>query len=75
MTMLVRLAPGGTIARHRHAQIEELYVMEGSCICAGELLEPGDYHRAEAGSVHPVTYGELGCLALVITSSRNEPIR
>jgi anti-sigma-K factor RskA len=73
MTLLVRLAPGGTVAGHRHAQIEELYVLEGSCVCAGELLEAGDYHRAEASSVHPVTYSERGCLALVITSSRNEP--
>ncbi|MFO0765789.1 MAG: cupin domain-containing protein [Nitrospiraceae bacterium] len=48
MTMLVRLAPGGTIAAHRHAQVEEFYVLEGSCIAAGQSLKAGDYHRAEA---------------------------
>ncbi|MEK6801706.1 MAG: cupin domain-containing protein [Nitrospirota bacterium] len=72
-TMLLRLAPGGELAAHRHRQVEEFYVLEGSCICAGELLQAGDYHRAEAGSVHPITSSEQGCLALVMTSTQNEP--
>lgn len=74
-TMLLRLAPGGTLIGHRHPQVEEFYVLEGSCLCAGEFLQVGDYHRAEAGTVHPVTSSEQGCLALVMTSSKNEPIR
>lgn len=74
-TMLLRLAPGGTLIGHRHPQVEELYVLEGSCLCAGEFLQVGDYHRAEAGTIHPVTSSEQGCLALIMTSSKNEPIR
>ncbi len=74
MTALVRLAPGARFAAHRHAQVEELYVLEGNCLCAGEFLQAGDYHRAEAQSVHPVTSSEQGCLALVMTSSHNEPV-
>ena len=74
-TMLLRLAPGGTLIGHRHPQVEEFYVLEGSCLCAGELLQVGDYHRAEVGTVHSVTSSEQGCLALVMTSSKNEPIR
>jgi quercetin dioxygenase-like cupin family protein len=72
-TMLLRLAPGGTLVAHRHPQVEELYVLEGSCLCAGEFLQVGDYHRAEAGTVHPITSSEQGCLALVMASSKNEP--
>ena len=72
-TMLLRLAPGGALVAHRHRQVEEFYVLEGSCICAGEFLQAGDYHRAEAGSVHPITSSEQGCLALVMTSTQNEP--
>ncbi len=75
MTMLLRLAPGGTLVGHRHPQVEELYVLEGSCLCAGEFLQVGDYHRAEARTIHPVTSSEQGCLALVMTSSKNEPVR
>lgn len=74
-TMLLKLAPGGTLISHRHPQVEEFYVLEGSCICAGEFLQVGDYHRAEAGTIHPITSSEQGCLALVMTSSKNEPIR
>lgn len=74
-TMLLRLAPGGALIGHRHPQVEELYVLEGSCLCAGEFLQVGDYHRAEAGTVHPVTSSEEGCLALIMTSSKNEPVR
>lgn len=72
-TMLLRLAPGGNLVAHRHTQVEEFYVVEGSCMCAGEFLQAGDYHRAEAGSVHPITSSEQGCLALVMTSTQNEP--
>ena len=72
-TMLLRLAPGGKLLAHRHRQVEEFYVLEGNCICAGEFLQAGDYHRAEAGSIHPITSSEEGCLALVMTSTQNEP--
>ena len=72
-TMLLRLAPGGKLVAHRHRQVEEFYVLEGNCICAGEFLQAGDYHRAEAGSVHPITSSDAGCLALVMTSTQNEP--
>ncbi|MCS6287867.1 MAG: cupin domain-containing protein [Nitrospira sp.] len=71
-TMLLRLAPGGKLMAHRHRQVEEFYVLEGSCICAGEFLQAGDYHRAAAGSAHPITSSEQGCLALVMTSTQNE---
>ena len=74
VTTLVRLAPGGRLSAHRHDQVEEFYVLEGSCISAGAHLQAGDYHRAEPASIHPITYSEHGCLALVMSSSNNEPI-
>lgn len=74
LTTLMRMAPGSRYGAHVHAQVEEIYVLEGSCICAGRLLAAGDYHRAEASSLHPDTYSEHGCLALIMTSSKNKPI-
>ena len=71
-TSLVRMAAGTHYAAHRHAAAEEVYVLEGGCVCAGQPLLPGDYHRAAAGSVHVDTYTDDGCLLLVISSSRNE---
>lgn len=74
VTTLMRLASGARFAAHRHTQVEEFYVLEGSCVCAGAQLQAGDYHRAEPASIHPITYSEHGCLALVMSSSNNEPI-
>jgi len=72
VTALVRMAPGSRYGNHRHTQTEELYVLEGSCYCAGRLLGPGDYHRAEAGSIHLDTHTEEGSLMLMIASVQNE---
>ncbi len=71
-TALVRMAPGSSYAPHRHAEAEELYVLEGGCFCGGQELLAGDYHRAEAGSEHHDTSSDDGCLLLVISSPQNE---
>ncbi|MFQ5641416.1 MAG: cupin domain-containing protein [bacterium] len=66
-TMLVRMAADSKFAAHAHGGPEELYILEGDCLCAGELLGPGDYHRAESGSEHGMTSTKNGCLMLVIS--------
>lgn len=71
-TALVRMAPGSGYAPHRHAEAEELYVLEGGCFCGGQELVAGDYHRAEAGTEHHDTSSDDGCLLLVISSPQNE---
>ena len=72
MTALARMAPHSNYAAHRHTTPEEFYVLEGSCFCGGQLLHVGDYHRAEAGTVHNETSTENGCLMLIIFSPNNE---
>ena len=71
-TALVRMAPGSVYAPHRHAEPEELYVLEGGCFCGGQELVIGDYHRAEAGTEHHDTSSDEGCLLLIISSPQNE---
>lgn len=71
-TALLRVAPGARYAPHRHTEAEEFYVLEGGCRFEGRELGPGDYHRAEAGSVHLDTSSDDGCLLLVISSPQNE---
>lgn len=71
-TALVRMVPGSRYAPHRHAEAEELYVLEGGCFCGGRELRAGDYHRAEAETEHHDTSSNEGCLLLVISSPRNE---
>ena len=71
-TALVRMAAGTNYTPHRHAEAEELYVLDGGCFCGGRELKAGDYHRAEAGSVHHETSSDEGCLLIVISSPQNE---
>jgi anti-sigma factor ChrR (cupin superfamily) len=72
VTALVRMDPGSRYENHRHTRTEELVVIEGSCYCGGKLMKKGDYHRAEAGSIHLDTYTDDGSLMLIITSPQNE---
>lgn len=74
-TALVRMAPCSSYAPHRHAEAEERYVLEGGCFCGGRELKTGDYHRAEADTVHHDTSSDDGCLLLVISSPQNEMLR
>ena len=72
VTALVRMEKGSRYTNHRHTQTEEILVLEGSCYCAGRLMRKGDYHCAEAGSIHLDTHTDEGSLMLVITSAQNE---
>jgi len=72
MTALARMAPNSLYAPHKHTAPEEFYVLEGTCFIGGQLLHPGDYHRAEVGTVHHETSSEDGCLMLMIFSPNNE---
>ncbi|CUQ65336.1 cupin domain-containing protein [Candidatus Nitrospira inopinata] len=72
ITTLLRFAPGTRYAPHRHTAVEELYVLEGGCRIAGRPMAVGDYHRAEAGTVHHDTSTDDGCLLLAISSPQNE---
>lgn len=72
MTALARMDAGCNHPIHRHDKPEELYVLEGTCYCGGRVLYPGDYHRAEADTIHEETSTIDGCLMLVIFSPTNE---
>jgi quercetin dioxygenase-like cupin family protein len=65
-TSLVKMAAGTRLPAHRHRGVEQFFILEGDCIVNGELLRPGDYHRAESGSVHEVTYTKFGTMFLLV---------
>lgn len=69
-TSLVRMLPGTALPVHQHLGVEQFFVIEGDCNVAGQKLEPGDYHRAEAGSTHETTYTTGGTLFLLIAPER-----
>ncbi|MCC6139608.1 MAG: cupin domain-containing protein [Nitrospira sp.] len=71
-TALLRFAPGTRYPPHRHAEVEELYVLQGGCSIAGREMGVGDYHRADAGTEHHETSTAEGCVLLVISSPQNQ---
>jgi RNA polymerase sigma factor (sigma-70 family) len=71
VTMLVRLAPGGTYPSHDHAGREELHLLDGELWIDERKLYPGDYYRAEAGSCDQRVWSETGCACVLITSTRD----
>lgn len=73
-TAICKFSPGYRHAPHRHAQVEELFILEGGCVCEGVALFPGDYHRSDANSVHSETSTDDGCTLLIMFSPKNEPV-
>jgi anti-sigma factor ChrR (cupin superfamily) len=71
-TTLVRMAPGASLAPHRHAGVEESYVMEGELIVSGVPMRSGDYCRADAGSLHASVTTKTGCVFIAVASMRDE---
>ncbi|BAY80379.1 anti-ECFsigma factor, ChrR (plasmid) [Nostoc linckia NIES-25] len=68
---VLRAAPGVYYPMHRHAAIEEIYMLTGDLVVGGEVYGPGDYIRSQPGSVHgPHTIG--GCMFFFRTSMDDE---
>ena len=72
VSMLVRLAPGTDYPPHRHAGLEELHLLHGELMIDGRKLYPGDYNRAEPGSVDSSVWSKTGCACVLVTSTRDE---
>ena len=71
-TSLVRMDPGARLPRHRHDDVEELYILSGDLRVSGEVVRAGDYCRAYPDTVHEESFSETGCLFLLMASQHNE---
>jgi len=71
VSMLVRLEPGVDYPPHRHAGVEELYLLDGELRIDDKTVYPGDYIRAEAETVDHRVWSETGCTCVLITSTRD----
>lgn len=49
---IFRMKAGCTFPAHRHEGLEELYILSGTLIVQGMVLNAGDYCRAELGTIH-----------------------
>ena len=72
VSMLVRLAPGTDYPPHRHAGTEELHLLDGELMIDDRKLYPGDYNRAEPGSIDHRVWSETGCICLLVACTRDE---
>jgi anti-sigma factor ChrR (cupin superfamily) len=71
-TAMVRMTPGTYYPSHRHAGVEELYLLEGD-LCLDDLaMQAGDYCRGEAGSVHKEIVTRNGCMFVVTSSDQDQ---
>lgn len=71
VSLLVRLAPGASYPPHRHAGVEELFLLNGELYIEDRKLLPGDYNRGEPGTGDQRVWSETGCSCILITSSRD----
>ena len=71
VSMLVWLAPGVPYPPHRHAGIEELYLLHGELMIEDRKLYPGDYNRAERGTGDQFVWSATGCMCVLLTSTRD----
>jgi len=71
VSMLVSLAPGVPYPPHRHAGVEELYLLRGELMIEDRKLYPGDYNRAEPGTGDRFVWSGTGCMCVLLTSTRD----
>ena len=62
---LLRCAAGAVIPKHKHDHEEQAFVIEGEFGVGDLLVKAGDFHMAQAGSIHPEIHSPTGCLVLL----------
>lgn len=70
MTVLLRWQPGAVLPFHRHPEIEQSYVLEGSFYDHDGVCRAGQYVWRRPGSMHE-TRSDEGCLLLAIYRKPN----
>jgi hypothetical protein len=71
VSMLVRLDPDTEYPPHTHDGVEELHLLDGELWIDERRLHPGDYNRAEPGTVDTRVWSATGCTCVLITSPRD----
>ena len=71
VSRLVRLLPGVEYPPHTHADVEELFLLDGELWIDDRKLYPGDYNRAEPGSGDQRVWSETGCTCVLVTSTQD----
>jgi anti-sigma factor ChrR (cupin superfamily) len=67
--LLGKLNPGVRYPAHTNAGPEDFYLLSGDLHISGHALGPGDFHHADAGSVHEENYSIEGCTLLAVLTT------
>ena len=65
LTCLLRWAPGTTLPFHKHPELEQSYVIEGSFSDHDGICRAGEYVYRHPGSMHE-THSAEGCTILAV---------
>jgi quercetin dioxygenase-like cupin family protein len=68
---LLKAEPGVQYPLHRHAAVEEIYMLSGDLVVGEQVYGAGDYLRSHPGSVHN-PYSTTGCMFFFHTSMDDE---
>jgi len=69
-TVLITLEPGATLPYHRHPELEQAYVLEGSMYDHDGTCSAGEYVWREAGSLHE-NHSDTGAVLLAVYRKQN----
>jgi anti-sigma factor ChrR (cupin superfamily) len=67
--LLGKLEPGVRYPAHANIGPEDFYVLTGDLHVSGHVLRPGDFHHADAGSLHAENYSVEGCTLLAVLTT------
>ena len=70
MTVLLKWEPGATLPFHKHPEIEQSFVLEGSFSDHDGICRAGEFVWRKAGSLHE-TRSDEGCTILAIYRKPN----
>lgn len=70
LTCLLRWAPGTTLPFHKHPEIEQSYVLEGSFSDHDGICRAGEFVWRKPGSLHE-THSAEGCTILAVYRKPN----
>ncbi|HLH57027.1 MAG TPA: cupin domain-containing protein [Verrucomicrobiae bacterium] len=67
--LLGKLDPGTRYPAHTNAGPEDFYIITGDLHVGDQVLGPGDFHHADAGSHHTENYSVEGCTLLAVLTT------
>tara|TARA_Y100000588_G_C13323137_1_gene530698 strand:+ start:66 stop:452 length:387 start_codon:yes stop_codon:yes gene_type:complete len=70
MTCLLKWEPGTTLPMHKHPELEQSFVLEGSFYDHDGICKAGEYVWRKEGSFHE-THSDEGCIILAVYRKPN----